>query len=87
MPHEGRILDEVTLARGWIEWLGETTSGYAEALLGPPEPERKKDRGASFPSLEDIYLHILDDNVWWLGSVPQRRQESHRTVEGPLTPE
>jgi uncharacterized damage-inducible protein DinB len=80
-------VDEVALARAWLDWLADTRRGYLETLLGLSAPDRRKDRGASFPSLEDIFLHILDNNVWWLESVPQDRQKTHRGVEGPLSPE
>lgn len=78
-------MDEIELTRGWIEWLTNTRTGYLEALLKLPEPERLKDRGASFPSIQDIFLHILDDVVWWFESVPDNRQEAHASVEGPLS--
>ena len=80
----GRVT-EVELARAWIEWLVDTRSGYLEALLALPRKERLRDRGASFPSMQDIFLHILDNNVWWLESVPRLRQESHRAVKGRLS--
>jgi uncharacterized damage-inducible protein DinB len=82
-----RPVDEVALASAWLTWLADTRQGYVETLLGLSELDRRKDRGASFPSLEDIFLHILDNNVWWLESVPQARQETHRGVEGPLSRE
>jgi len=50
-----------------------------------PRKERVKDRGASFPSLQDVFLHILDNNVWWFESVPENRQESHREVKGRIS--
>jgi uncharacterized damage-inducible protein DinB len=82
-----RTLDEAALARGWIEWLGSTRQGYLDTLLRLPEAERHKDRGASFASLQDIFLHILDDNLWWFESVPHERSEAHVTIEGRLSPE
>jgi uncharacterized damage-inducible protein DinB len=85
MPAKTSRMDEVTLARAWIDWLVDTRTGYMDSLLRLPEPELRKDRGASFPSLRDIFLHILDNNVWWLESIPQNRQESHSEVKGPLT--
>ncbi len=89
MPGETQPLpvDEVALARAWLDWLADTRRGYVETLLGLSEPDRRRDRGASFPSLEDIFLHILDNNVWWLESVPQDRQTTHHGVEGPLSDE
>ncbi|HTT44645.1 MAG TPA: DinB family protein [Thermoplasmata archaeon] len=87
MPGEApaRAVDEVALARAWLEWLADTREGYVDTLLGLSDSDRRKDRGASFPSLEDIFLHILDDNVWWLESVPQSLQQSNPGVEGPLS--
>jgi uncharacterized damage-inducible protein DinB len=35
--------------------------------------ERYRDRGASFPSLVDIYMHILDDHRWWFIKVYSQR--------------
>jgi uncharacterized damage-inducible protein DinB len=78
-------IDEVALARAWIDWLVVTRTGYQDALLKLPTAELRKDRGASFPSLRDIFLHILDDNVWWFESVPRNRQKSHSEIRGPLT--
>jgi uncharacterized damage-inducible protein DinB len=85
MNPPNRKISEADLARAWIEWLVATRSGYLEALLKLPKKERIKDRGASFPSIQDIFLHILDNNVWWLESVPQNHQESHQEVKGRLS--
>ncbi len=82
----GRSISEADLARAWIQWLAETRKGYLEKLLELPPKERLRDRGASFPSIQDIFLHILDNNVWWLDSVPRNRQESHTEVKGNLSP-
>lgn len=89
MPAEAhaRTVDEVALARAWLVWLADTRRGYVETLLELSESDRRKDRGASFPSLEDIFLHILDNNVWWLESIPQDRQKTNQGVEGPLSRE
>lgn len=78
-------LDEAELARAWIDWLVDTRGGYLEALLALPTKERLRDRGASFPSMQDIFLHILDNNAWWFDSVPNGRQGSHREIKGRLT--
>jgi uncharacterized damage-inducible protein DinB len=75
----------VAVARAWIGWLVDARTGYLGALLTLPNKERIKDRGASFPSIQDIFLHILDDNVWWLESVPKDRQECHHEVKGRLS--
>jgi len=85
MPRRPAKVDEVELARAWINWLVETRQGYLDALLALPKKERLRDRGASFPSMQDIFLHILDDNVWWFESVPRDRQKAHREVKGKLS--
>jgi uncharacterized damage-inducible protein DinB len=38
---------------------------YLRTIWDLPVKERYKDRGATFPSLVDIYLHILDDHRFW----------------------
>ena len=81
-----RTIGEADLARAWIEWLEETRRGYLEKLLELAPEERLRDRGASFPSIQDIFLHILDNNVWWFESVPKDRQETHPEVKGALSP-
>ncbi len=80
-----RRVSEVDLARAWIEWLVMTRKTYLERLLALPRSERVRDRGASFPSIQDIFLHILDNNIWWLESVPENRQDSHPRVNGDLS--
>lgn len=61
---------------------------YLETLLHLPAKERLKDRGASRPSLQDIYLHVLDGLHWWLEYVPQDRVAAAVEFSGrDLSPE
>jgi uncharacterized damage-inducible protein DinB len=85
MAPKTRTVDETQLTRAWIDWLVDTRQGYLEALLGLPRKERLRDRGASFPSMQDIFLHILDNNAWWFDSVPNGRQESHHAIQGSVS--
>lgn len=50
---------------------------YLQKIWALPAKERYKDRGATFPSLVDIYLHILDDHRFWFiqGYRQQRFQD------------
>ncbi len=57
------------------------------ALLRLSDVQRTQDRGASFPSIEDIFLHIVDNNLWWFESVPGNRQAEHQRPLGPLSPQ
>lgn len=34
-----------------------------------------KDRGDSYPSLQEIFVHLLDDLFWWFEYVPQDRAD------------
>ena len=38
---------------------------YLQKIWSLPVKERYRDRGATYPSLADIYLHILDDYRFW----------------------
>lgn len=42
---------------------------YLKAIWKLPPRERYRNRGASFPSLVDIYMHVLDAYRWWFISV------------------
>jgi uncharacterized damage-inducible protein DinB len=73
-------IDEITLMRGWSDWLSATRRGYLDALLKLPKKARTKKRGASFESFQGIFMHIVDNNIWWLESVPRNRQALHEDV-------
>jgi len=36
--------------------------------------DRKKDRGASWGSIQDVFLHIIDDYLWWFEIVLNRKR-------------
>ncbi len=42
---------------------------YLRAIWKLPPRKRYRKRGASFPSLVDIYMHVLDAYRWWFLSV------------------
>jgi uncharacterized damage-inducible protein DinB len=42
---------------------------YLRAIWKLSTRKRYKDRGGSFPSLVDIYMHVLDAYRWWFLSV------------------
>jgi uncharacterized damage-inducible protein DinB len=46
---------------------------YLDALLALPPAERLRDRGASYPSLQEIYAHVLDGYRYWFDLVPNDR--------------
>ena len=85
MAPKTKKVDEIRLTQAWIDWLVDTRRYYLDALLRLPRKERLRDRGASFPSMRDIFLHILDNNAWWFDSVINGRQESHHEIKGSMS--
>ena len=69
-PAWGNI-DEITILRAWCDWNSRSRGEYLDALLRLTPGERRKDRGASWGSIQDIFLHVLEDYVWWFEKVPQ----------------
>ena len=56
---------ELELIRDLYRYNSEGRAGYLRKIWRLPPKERYRDRGASFPSLVDIYMHILDAYRWW----------------------
>jgi len=56
---------ELETIRDLYRHKGRARRLYLRKIWGLPVKERYKDRGATFPSLVDIYLHILDDHRFW----------------------
>ena len=46
---------------------------HLDAILALRREERRKDRGASHPPLQEIYAHVLDALRFWFELVPQDR--------------
>jgi uncharacterized damage-inducible protein DinB len=79
-------IDEITLMRAWCDWNSKSRGKYLNALLRLSPEERRKDRGASWGSIQGIYLHVIEDYIWWFENVPQRRlTEFEALVERELT--
>jgi len=57
---------EVDLIRSWFAYISDTRQGYLEALAKIPPAELTRDRGASFPSLLDIFAHSQGALYFWL---------------------
>jgi len=56
---------ELELVREMYHYNSKGRRGYLRKIWQLPPKERYRDRGASFPSLVDIYMHILDAYRWW----------------------
>ncbi len=68
-------MSELDTLRTFYRLHSRVRRNYLEAILALPPGERTKDRGASYPSLEAIYVHVLDGQVFWFELVPQDRIE------------
>ncbi len=60
---------ELELIRTLYQYNSQTRAKYLTAIWKLPPRERYRDRGASFPSLVDIYLHVLDAYRLWFDEV------------------
>jgi uncharacterized damage-inducible protein DinB len=60
---------ELQLIRELYRYNSKGRQGYLRKIWRLPPKERYRDRGASFPSLVDIYMHILDAYRWWFVKV------------------
>jgi len=59
---------ELDLIRDLYAYNLRTREKYLNSIWKLSSTERYKDRGASFPSLVDIYMHVLDAyRYWFLG--------------------
>lgn len=60
-----RMTSELDLLRELYRHKAKARRAYLRKIWTLPVKERYRDRGATFPSLVDIYLHILDDHRFW----------------------
>jgi len=57
--------NEINLIREWYDYNSIVRKRYFQVIAKLPEAELTKDRGASFPSILDIFTHVLDAYRWW----------------------
>lgn len=69
----GRV-EEITLLRAWCNWTTRGRRQYLKAILKLSPDERVKARGASFESIQNVFLHILETYNWWFHDVAYDRQ-------------
>lgn len=66
-------MTELDAIRTFFQYNARVRRHYLSALLAISPEERLKDRGASYPSLQEIFVHVLDGINWWLKFVPEDR--------------
>lgn len=59
------MTSDLQLIRELYRYNSRGRRAYLRKIWGLRPKERYRDRGASFPSLVDIYMHILDAYRWW----------------------
>jgi uncharacterized damage-inducible protein DinB len=66
-------MSELATIRTFYRFNAAERRRYLETILALPKEEQLKDRGASYPSLLEIYVHVLDSLRFWFQLVPQDR--------------
>jgi uncharacterized damage-inducible protein DinB len=59
---------ELEAIRAWFQYIADTRRGYLETLSKLPSEELTRDRGASFPTLLDIFAHSQGALYFWMKS-------------------
>ena len=63
------MVSEVESFRSWFAYIADSRRGYLEAFATLPPAELTRDRGASFPSLLDIFAHSQGALYFWMKGV------------------
>jgi uncharacterized damage-inducible protein DinB len=59
---------ELETIRAWFAYTADARRGYLETLAKLPSTELTRDRGASFPTLLDIFAHSQGALYFWMKS-------------------
>ncbi len=76
-------MSELDALRTFYRFNATVRRQYLDAILRLPPAERLRDRGASYPSLQEIYAHVLDSHRYWFELVPQDRAQEALSLELP----
>ena len=60
------MTSELDTLRNWFTYLAEARRGYLETFSKLPAAELSRDRGASFPTLLDIFGHSQGALYFWM---------------------
>jgi len=60
---------ELDVIRELYRYNSRVRKKYLKVIWRLPNKKRYKARGASFPSIVDIFLHVLDAYRWWFRTV------------------
>lgn len=73
---------ELDSIREWYEYNSFVRKKYLRLIFSEkvPEAERYRNRGASYPSIVDIFVHVLDAYRWWFVYVYNNRTSDATTM-------
>ena len=74
--------DELDLIREWYDYNSDVRKKYFQVISKLPEAEQSRDRGASFPSILDIFTHVLDAYRWWFLYVYRDKARERKRLRG-----
>ncbi len=74
--------NELELLDEWYAYNSYVRKKYLKILKKLPEDELLRDRGASFPSLLDVFTHILDAYRWWFLYVYHDKIHERKRLRG-----
>ena len=67
------MASDLELIRELYRYNAKGRRGYLRKIWRLPPKQRYRNRGASFPSMVDIYMHILDAYRWWFITIVQKK--------------
>lgn len=76
------MTSELQTIQEWYGYNSFVRKKYLSLIFSDrvPEAERYKRRGASFPSMVDIFVHVLDAYRWWFLFVYNDRTQSWKRL-------
>ena len=78
-------MSEVAWLRKWYAYNAVARRGYLETFSRLPPEELSRDRGASFPTLIDIFAHSLGGTSYWIVRMSTLYGEPFEPFDGPET--
>jgi uncharacterized damage-inducible protein DinB len=76
---------ELASIKEWYQFNSYVRKKYLDSLEKLPQEELMRDRGASFPSVLDIFAHVLDAyRSWFMFRYPGVPMESFKNLEGSI---
>lgn len=63
------MVSELESIRAWFDYFADARRGYLKTLAKLPAAELTRDRGASYPSLLDIFAHSQGALYFWMKDI------------------